>query len=69
MTVLAWLSDPIDYRVIAALARKCGVCSAPPGEHCGWPWGKPATGIIHQIRVPLALISEATDHLSAEKVR
>ena len=35
---LAWLNDPADARVLAALDRKCGICGVKPGQNCRHPW-------------------------------
>jgi hypothetical protein len=35
---LAYLNDPKDARVVAALDRKCGICRAKPGQKCRHPW-------------------------------
>ncbi len=49
MTSLAYLSDPDDPRVKAALGVECQLCKAPPGAQCGWPIGP---RLIHEIRIP-----------------
>lgn len=31
---LAWIADPADPRVKAALSRRCGICKATPDHNC-----------------------------------
>lgn len=48
-----WTTNPDDPRTKAALERKCPVstCLVPPGDECKTP-----TGIVHQLRVPEAIV-------------
>lgn len=52
MGALDYLNNRADERVIEALTRKCGICSAPPGADCRHPWEtrEPMERIVHLSR-------------------
>lgn len=53
-----WLTDRNDPRVQAAIAKKCGICPAKPGQDCHHGGHPLLRGIIHEARVPQKLIDQ-----------